>query len=138
MSGCGQPEEHDDVWVTNDGAAWTEWPDVLPSPCDGGSVIVDRDRLLLAGGSEPCDGILESPDGLTWTVLGPMPAPRDNGRLIRHQGFIVYAAGDESDVPTSDVWRSDDASAWRSVGNLPEPRVGGGLVTFTPSLPDRP
>lgn len=127
----------DDVWWTTDGAAWTEKPDMFVGPCAYTSLHVDDLGLVQAGGSaSPCiDGVHRSTDAVVWQQIGSLPTPSSNGRLLRHRGSFIYAAGAASatGVPGSTaVTASPDAVSWVTRGALPAPRFGGGMVAFTP------
>ncbi len=126
-----------DAWWTADGAAWTEVPNSFVGACAYTSIHVDDNGLLQAGGSAiPCiGGVHRSIDAVGWQQVGTLPEPRSNGRLLRHRGEFIYAAGGDSEVgvPGSRaVYASPDGVAWRTRGMLPAARFGGGMVAYTP------
>jgi len=127
--------QFDEVWWTTDGASWTEVADVMPGSCYYMSALGYRGSIVVAGGSEsPCaDGVYTSVDAQSWARIGTLPAGRDNGRLVRHQGRLLYVAGQNvGGGAEATVWDSSDGITWSVVGNLPAPRYGGGLVSYRP------
>lgn len=80
-------------------------------------------RLFLLGGQvagAAIDEVLASDDGVTWTLVGHLPAPRDSGAALVWNDRLYYLGGiDAGGASQDDVWASPDGAAWTVVGALP-------------------
>ncbi|MBL8623762.1 MAG: hypothetical protein JNK64_20805 [Myxococcales bacterium] len=80
-------------------------------------------RLFLIGGQRggaALDEVLASDDGVTWALVGHLPAPRDSGAALVWNDRIYYLGGiDAGGASQDNVWASTDGVAWTAVGALP-------------------
>ena len=104
-----------DVWVSDDGLAWTEVTDAAPwSARDYAGVVVFADNLYLIGGQGQSD-IWRSPDGKDWTTLSAEAwSPRhDYGRAVFDGELWVFGGWTgQSTNALNDVWFSSDGVTW--------------------------
>jgi hypothetical protein len=80
-------------------------------------------RLFVLGGQvagAAIDEVLASDDGVTWTLVGHLPAPRDSGAALVWNDRLYYLGGiDAGGASQDNVWASTDGVAWTVVGALP-------------------
>jgi hypothetical protein len=105
-----------DVWVSDDGVAWTQVTGAAPwSARDDAGVVVFDDALYMLGGQERPD-IWRSADGRQWTQLTPEAAWKSRGDAARvvFEGKLWVFGGwaGESTNALNDVWFSSDGATW--------------------------
>jgi hypothetical protein len=105
-----------DVWVSNDGVAWTPVTDAAPwSPRDKAGAVVFNDRLYLLGGQGTAD-VWRSSNGRDWTRLVAQAdwGPRHDFAKVAYDGRLWVFGGwtDRSTNALNDVWYSADGMGW--------------------------
>lgn len=94
-------------------------------------VMYGGSTIFLAGGLVGGASVTEvraSSDGLTWNVVGALPAPRANGSLVVFDDRLLYLGGNNAGVPQPTIYASTDGASWMLVGMLPD-RVVSAAVT---------
>jgi Kelch motif len=105
-----------DVWVSDDGLAWTEVTHAAPwAPRDYAGVVVFNDELYLVGGQGHAD-VWRSSNGRDWTRLVAQAAwkPRHGYASVVFDGKL-WVFGGWAARPTqalNDVWYSSDGVIW--------------------------
>jgi Kelch motif/Galactose oxidase, central domain len=113
-----------DVWVSDDGLAWTPVTAAAPWPArDTAGVLVFDDELYLVGGQSLAD-VWRSSNGKDWTQLTPEAAWKgrhSNARAVFDGKLWVFGGWvGESTNCLNDVWYSDDGVKWnRQAGHAP-------------------
>ena len=105
-----------DVWVSDDGLAWTEVTNAAPwSPRDYAGVMVFDDELYLVGGQGKAD-VWRSSNGRDWTRLVSHAAwnPRHDCARVVFDGKLWVFGGwaGKSTNALNDVWYSSDGVTW--------------------------
>jgi len=103
------------------------------------TVDIGGDFLYLAGGfdSVPHDEVWRTADGVTWEVVGHLPAPRTYGQLVVFDDALYFFGGwvDQPDgMATADAWRSSDGATWTPVGALPQIAAAQGAAVWNGRL----
>jgi len=96
------------------------------------SIEIGGDSLFYVGGtsnSVPTDQVLRSDDGLTWTVVGNLPAPRNSGALLVLNDRMYWISGTNVN-PARDVFASNDGVTWTKVGDVPVAATSFGNVVM--------
>jgi hypothetical protein len=105
-----------DVWVSNDGVAWTQVTDAAAwSPRDNPGVLVLNEDLYVVGGQGQAD-VWRSPNGKDWTRL-VVNAPWGRRHFSAHVFFDgkLWVFGGFIGTSTNarnDVWYSNDGVTW--------------------------
>jgi hypothetical protein len=129
--------QHNDVWSTSDGLAWTE---ATPAAAWSGRSLFGA--AAFAGAMWVIDGarkadVWRSVDGVTWTEQpqAPFPARHAHQVAVFHDRLYVMAGEGPSGEMLDDVWSSADGQAWRLENAHAEfgPRQAAEVVV----LPDR-
>ena len=95
-----------------------------------GTATIDYrgDRLFVAGGflgTAATASVLSSSDGVTWTMVGNLPAARGNGAFVVYDDRMFYLGGlDAANASTTTVYASTDGALWTQVGALPVANTG--------------
>ncbi len=105
-----------DVWVSDDGLAWTEVTDGAPwLPRDYAGVMGFRDELYIVGGQGQAD-VWRSANGKDWTQLTPeaaWKARHDSARAVFDGKLWVFGGWTgKSTNALNDVWYSSDGVTW--------------------------
>lgn len=85
------------------------------------TIEVGGDSLFYVGGASnavPTREVLRSDDGLTWTVVGMLPAARTTGALYVLDDRMYWVSGANA-TATTDVYASSDGAQWTKVGDVP-------------------
>lgn len=102
------------------GTATIEATDVFGCSAQA-SIAVGGDSLFYVGGtssSVPTNQVLRSDDGITWSVVGTLPAPRYSGALLVKDDRMFYISGSNA-TAARDVYSSADGVTWTKVGDVP-------------------
>jgi Kelch motif len=106
-----------DVWVSDDGLAWTAVTDAAPwSPRSDAGVVVFNDELYLVGGQGRAD-VWRSSDGRHWSQLAaqaPWKPRHGYAGVVFDSKLWVF--GGWAGKPTNalnDVWYSGDGVTWQ-------------------------
>ncbi len=106
-----------DVWVSDDGVAWTQvTPHARWSPRAYPGVVELGDALYMIGGEGIAD-VWQTSDGEQWTEVNPAAdwQPRSGfGRLAFAGNLWVFGGwiGDDTTHALNDVWYSSDGVTW--------------------------
>ena len=105
-----------DVWVSDDGIAWSLVTDAAPWPArDDAGVVVFHDELYLVGGQGRAD-VWRSTDGKAWTQVtaeAGWAARHSPGRVVFDGKLWVFGGfSGPSTNALNDVWYSSDGVAW--------------------------
>jgi len=139
---------------TATGGGWVDAEGTFTAPVRAGSSqvrVTDRagnqataairyegSRLFLAGGDAtgaPRSDVRSSADGVSWSVVGQLPAPRANGALIAYEDRLLYLGGlDVSGIPTNDVFASRDGATWTTIGQIPDRLSALGITVHAGEL----
>jgi len=102
------------------------------------AIRYEGSRLYLAGGDAAgarTDQVRSSTDGVAWSVVGHLPAPRANGALIAYEDRLLYLGGlDVNAIPTNDVFASSDGATWTPIGQLPDRLSALGITVHAGEL----
>jgi N-acetylneuraminic acid mutarotase len=105
-----------DVWVSDDGLAWTSVAANAPWPPRASPVVVFDDALFLLGGQGTGD-VWRSTNGRDWTALTTDPAwpPRQGFGTAVFDGKLWVFGGTSgpSTNALNDVWYSRDGVTWQ-------------------------
>lgn len=123
-----------DVWVSDDGVAWTRVTGAAPwSPRDNPAVVVLGAELFLVGGQGQAD-VWRTSDGTDWTRLTAQApwGPRHGFGHVVFDGKLWVLGGfiGTSTNAVNDVWFSSDGVTWtRQAEHAPwAPRLPVALV----------
>jgi hypothetical protein len=83
--------------------------------------------------SVPTDQVLRSDDGITWTVVGNLPAARYSGALLVMKDTMFYVSGSGATV-ARDVYASEDGVTWIRIGDVPVGATSFGGVVWRGQL----
>jgi hypothetical protein len=90
--------------------------------CSATTMIdVGGDSLFYVGGASnavPTREVLRSDDGLTWTVVGILPAARTTGALYVLDDQMYWVSGAGAATAT-DVYASSDGVTWAKIADVP-------------------
>lgn len=105
-----------DVWVSDDGLAWTQVTDAAQwSPRDYAGVVVFNGQLYMVGGQAQAD-VWRSSNGKDWTQLTPEAdwKPRhDFAKIVFDEKLWVFGGwAGKSTNALNDVWYSSDGVTW--------------------------
>ncbi len=105
-----------DVWVSDDGLAWTQVTATAPwAARDDAGAVVFNDALYIVGAQGRAD-VWRSSDGKAWTQVTPQASwkPRyDYGRVVFDGKLWVFGGwAGEPDNAMNDVWYSSDGATW--------------------------
>jgi hypothetical protein len=120
-----------ETWWTTDGMIWNA---AGRFPTDRelvGVFVIDNVFVALGGATSAgdLDEILTSPDAITWTQVGALPAPRYYAGYVEFRERYWSIGGTDG----GSVWSSPTAVNWTvEPSNFPIPRNEGHLVVFTP------
>jgi N-acetylneuraminic acid mutarotase len=105
-----------DIWVSDDGLAWTEvtgaaaWP-----PRDGAGAMVFQNQLYIVGGQGQAD-VWRSSNGKDWTQLtgaADWGVRHDYARVVFRDKLWVFGGwAGKSTNALNDVWYSTDGTTW--------------------------
>jgi len=102
------------------------------------AIRYEGSSLFLVGGDAAGarnDQVRSSTDGVAWSVVGHLPAPRANGALIAYEDRLLYLGGlDVNAIPTNDVFASSDGATWTAIGQLPDRLSALGITVHAGEL----
>jgi hypothetical protein len=151
FAGGGEEHFYNDVWVSEDGAAWTKLetnePMWSPRGLIGGSAVF-KDRIWILGGgtydtpNKPQrlyhNDVWSSPDGINWTChLENAPwHPRQYHDVAVFDDRLWVMEGYHQDGGNrNDVWYSSDGVTWHEVPDTPwKPRHAASVFVHHGSL----
>jgi hypothetical protein len=105
---------------------------------DTATAVIDigGDFIFRAAGNDSGvlhDEVYRTADGIEWTLVGRLPAPRTYGSLVTFDDQLYYMGGwiDMTDgMPADDVWRSPDGVTWTAIGKLPQLAAAQGVTVW--------
>lgn len=115
-----------------DGSAWMELAP-MHFARGGHALIAAHGRLYAVGGNTSRGNVpaIESydPAANAWTVLPPLPAPRNHVSGFVIGAAICVAGGRSPNTARVDCFNPDQG-AWSTIASLPRATSGGGATTF--------
>ncbi len=123
---------HGFVMTSPDAKTWTYDNDIPPRFAP--ALFTFNNKLYLAGGQSAQftfnSEVFESTDGIQWTKIGNLPAPRAFLRGIVFRNMMYLVGGKEGTAANSNVWASSDGVNWTTMGSLPGPIFNGDLAIY--------
>lgn len=112
--------EQQDVWFTPDGVVWTQM--VAPagfSPRYYFSMLAYQNKLWIFGGISlgvVLSNVYSSPDGITWTNTGTLPAARELMAATVYGNTMWFVGGLNAAIAnTTTVWSTQDGATFTVV-----------------------
>ncbi len=113
-----------DVLRSDDGVAWTTVAGQVNIATDFTGAGWHEGYAYRGGGYSVA--VERSADLATWSVLDPLPTPREGPALVSFDGRLLVIGGHV------DVLASSAGRAWQTIGALPDDRGRVAVVQFTP------
>lgn len=117
-----------DVWFSPDGATWTEL--VVNASWSArylfGAVVYNNKLWVIGGhaGAGTVATVYSSPDGVTWTNTGSLPAARESALTTVYAGKIWIVGGKSGATTFDQVYSTSDGSSF----STPSASYGGGAI----------
>jgi hypothetical protein len=99
-----------------------------------GDAFAELTTMWLFGGSDGSatqDQVWRTDDGINWSQVGALPAPRSRGAVFHVDGRLIFAGGAEGQgTAYGEIWESSDGASWSQIGTLPIGLAGMGYGEF--------
>lgn len=126
-----------DVWFSPDGLTWTQL--VLAASWSARylfGALVFANKLWVLGGHDgggTVASVYSSPDGITWTNTGSLPAARERAMVCVYTGKMWIIGGKSGASTFSQVYSTPDGASF----STPSAGYGGGAIIGSQAIPWR-